>query len=209
MHAYGGIHAQAQADSPALGVFIKILKAGGAGDLISDDLLIRIRDEETNVEIADLCTAAVRGPCRRGVRPMPAWPRHGRRPGGPHEGVRAVGWRTCHAYAQRRLHKCRPPRASSVGPQVDVWRSVPRPLDEAPRQEWLQSYLGSDARKGIYKAWSKADRVWAVLRYFSWKELDPDAPTSLEVALGILVNQVRVHACMRGGRAGGRCGTAS
>ncbi len=70
---------------------------------------------------------------------------------------------------------------------VSVWLS-PSLLAEAPTSNWLHTYLGEEARSGVYQAWREADRVWAVYSYFCWKQnLDQRSADALRIALDDLV----------------------
>ncbi|GIL83735.1 hypothetical protein Vretifemale_12470 [Volvox reticuliferus] len=70
---------------------------------------------------------------------------------------------------------------------VSVWLS-PSLLAEAPTSNWLHTYLGEEARSGVYQAWREADRVWAIYSYFCWKQnLDQRSAEGLRIALEDLV----------------------
>ncbi|GLC66739.1 hypothetical protein PLESTF_000467000 [Pleodorina starrii] len=70
---------------------------------------------------------------------------------------------------------------------VSVWLS-PSLLAEAPTSNWLHTYLGEEARSGVYQAWREADRVWAIYSYFCWKQnLDQRSAEALRIALEDLV----------------------
>ncbi|GIM06120.1 hypothetical protein Vretimale_10529 [Volvox reticuliferus] len=70
---------------------------------------------------------------------------------------------------------------------VSVWLS-PSLLAEAPTSKWLHTYLGEEARSGVYQAWCEADRVWAIYSYFCWKQnLDQRSAEGLRIALEDLV----------------------
>ncbi|GIL56970.1 hypothetical protein Vafri_12242, partial [Volvox africanus] len=71
---------------------------------------------------------------------------------------------------------------------VSVWLS-PNLLAEAPTSNWLHTYLGEEARSGVYQAWREADRVWAIYSYFCWKQnLDQRSAEGLRIALEDLVD---------------------
>ncbi|GIL56967.1 hypothetical protein Vafri_12242, partial [Volvox africanus] len=70
---------------------------------------------------------------------------------------------------------------------VSVWLS-PNLLAEAPTSNWLHTYLGEEARSGVYQAWREADRVWAIYSYFCWKKNMDRSAVGLRIALEALVD---------------------
>ncbi len=49
---------------------------------------------------------------------------------------------------------------------MEQWVSA-NGLEEAPTKKWLLSYM-EEAGSGVYQAFNKGDRVWAVYSYFCW-----------------------------------------
>ena len=63
---------------------------------------------------------------------------------------------------------------------------------EGPTVPWLIKYLQHGIGSGFYDAFSKADLVWCIYSYYSWRQLDMSSSAGIKDALDILADVAEI-----------------